>query len=128
MVFLWTAVSGWAAALLLTCGISVPYVARSASLSTTSHLKAHYYLGFLILAAALLHASIPMSAGRVRAYDSNGLLIATVALCVMVWQVTQGAALRYARGVTRQAARRAHFWTMVAIVGLVSGHIILSRA
>jgi hypothetical protein len=36
--------------------------------------------------------------------------------------------LRYADGPTRTKARPLHFWTMVAIAGLVATHIVLNRA
>ncbi len=131
MLFLWMALSGWIATLLLALGIALPYIMRAThrcDMAGRARLNIHYCCGFLILAAALLHAWIPMSAGRMRAHNQNGLWLATIALFAILWQVTQGVALRNARGTERTSARRMHFQTMLCIVGLVLAHIGINRA
>ena len=125
MMFVWTAFLGWAAVLFLAAGIGIPYLAR------TLHLKRfwlHYVLGFLIPAVALLHAWLPMSAGRARSTDMIGLLLATAALFVMVSQAAVGITLRSAQGPDRFRLRRTHFLIMTVMVLLVGGHIYLNRA
>lgn len=46
----------------------------------------------------------------------------------LIYQVGFGMSLYAAKGAARRPARRAHFWTMALIVGLVTAHIILNRA
>src|SRR6202035_1277054 len=119
MLFLWTALSGWIVTLLLALGIALPYIIRATHRFGATHLarlRMHYCCGFLILAAALLHAWIPMSAGRARAYNQSGWWLATIALFAILWQVTQGVVLRNTRGSERASARRTHFQTMLCIV------------
>jgi hypothetical protein len=130
-LFLLTAGSGWLAALLLGVTVCVPYAMRSrcgglgASLS---RFRLHYVLGLVVVTVAFLHAWLPMSVGRMRASDQAGLLLASVALCILLWQVALGFSLRAARGADLSPRRRLHFWTMALIVGLVATHIVLNRA
>jgi hypothetical protein len=130
MIFLWTALSGWAATLLLATGIAIPYVVRTLPSSGVSAIKltAHYCCGPLIVAAALIHALIPMSWGHARGYNANGLLLATIALFAMFWQVAHGLVVRASHGAARHTGRRVHFVTMLGIGSLVAAHIVLNRA
>jgi hypothetical protein len=130
MIFLWTALSGWTATLLLATGIAIPYVIRTVPSSALAGIKltAHYCCAPLIVTAAFIHALIPMSWGHARAYNANGLLLATIALCAMFWQIAHGLLVRASHGAARQTARRAHFVTMLGIGSLVAAHIVLNRA
>lgn len=130
MLFLETALLGWIAALLLGAGVSVPYIARATAGASPygRRLRPHYWIGFLILGASLLHAWFPMSHGEIHRYNQPGLLLATGALFVMFCQVALGIALRNASGHARRLCRRAHFWTMTILVGLMASHILLNRA
>jgi thiosulfate reductase cytochrome b subunit len=47
---------------------------------------------------------------------------------MMIYQVGLGMRLYFAQGAERRPARRAHFWTMALIVGLVTAHVVLNRA
>jgi hypothetical protein len=125
MFFLWTAFSGWTATLFLGAGIGIPYVGRSLGLAS---LRPHYWLGFLVPAIAFLHAWLPMSAGHMRGFNQTGLLLATAALFVMLWQMGLGLTLRAAKGIERRNTRRIHLATMLIIVALVAGHVVLNRA
>lgn len=125
MPFLWTAFSGWAVALLLAAGIGLPYLARSLR---WSNLLPHYGLGLLMPMAAALHASLPMTLTRIGRFNATGLLLATGALVLIVWQAGLGLALRTARGTERRRLKRVHFGTMTLLVALVVGHIALNRA
>jgi len=69
-----------------------------------------------------------MSAALMRGSDSSGLLLATGALCILLWQAGLGKRLRDAQGARRNRTRRLHFWTMALLIGLVTAHIILNRA
>jgi hypothetical protein len=125
MGFLWTAFSGWAVGLLLAAGITLPYLARSLRWSS---LLPHYGLGLLVPLAATLHASLPMSLLRIGRFNATGLLLATGALVLIIWQAGLGVALRSARGTERRKLKRIHFGTMTIVVALVAGHIALNRA
>jgi hypothetical protein len=131
MMFLWTALSGWLATLLLGAGVSLPYVIRSArqiAIPYLVRLRPHYWLGFTIPIVGFVHAWLPMSAGHIRGFNRTGLLLATAALVAMLWQIGLGLSLRNAEVPTRRKIRPLHFWTMVVTVGLVATHIVLNRA
>jgi hypothetical protein len=129
-MFVWTALSGWAAVLLLATAIAIPYVLRSLASGDAPHTKlvVHYGFGCLALTAAFIHAWFPMSLGRARLYNETGLLVATLALLVMLWQVLHGFTVRASLGVARRAGRRAHHRTMLSISFLVLIHVALNRA
>ena len=128
MMFVWTAMTGWFAIVLLVAGISIPYLirARRSGKAIPVNLKAHYGLGMLIPAAAFVHAMVPMSAGRVGAYDSTGLMLATCALIALLWQAGLGLVLRASRGGDRINSRRLHFGTMLLIAALVAAHVVMN--
>jgi hypothetical protein len=121
-LFAWTASTGWLAVFLLAAAIGIPFLAGRGG-----GLRPHYWLGFVVFGAALSHAWIPMSAGRVAGYDQAGLWLATAALGLMLWQVGLGITLRGARGPDRARVRRMHFLSMLGIVALVIAHILRNR-
>ena len=122
MLFVSTALSGWAAALLLGVSIGIPYLARNLRWPS---LAPHFVLGFLIPAVSSVHAWLPMAA--LRRFDSRGLVLASVALLVMVFQVCLGVALRKATGAERRRIRWIHLAGMAIIIVLVGEHVALSR-
>jgi hypothetical protein len=124
MLFLATAYSGWAAALLFGVGVGVPYYVRSAPAAS---LKPHYGIGLLLPVAALTHAWLPMASIPIRRFDLTGLWLATAALVLLVAQAALGLALRQATAATRGGLRRVHFVSMLIIALLVAGHIARSR-
>ena len=124
-LFLWTALSGWAVALLLGAGTSLPYLARA--LRKTG-LWPHYCIGLVLPSAATVHAWLPMSSMSIRHFDRTGLLLATAALLLMVWQAALGLTMRAAAGAQRCSVKRLHFGTMALLTILVIGHIALDRA
>lgn len=125
MTFVFTALSGWLATLLLGVVIGFPYLAR---VLRARSLKPHYWLGFLVPMIAFVHARLPMPSGRPSGSGLIGMLLATTALLLMVWQAGLGVSLRAAKGIERRSTRRIHFWTMLVTVCLVVGHIALNRA
>jgi hypothetical protein len=122
VLFLWTALLGWAAALLFAFAVAIPYFVRATPLR---RLWPHYMIGLFVPALALAHAWLPMSV-RLHGYDQLGLLLATAAFFALIQQAAQGLALRLTRGPSRTTARRAHFWTMAAIAALAGAHIVLN--
>lgn len=130
MMFLWTALSGWMATLLLGAGVLLPYAIRSArhiAIPYLVRLRPHYWLGFTIPIAGFVHAWLPMSAGHIGGFNRTGLLLATAALVAMLWQIGLGVSLRNADAPTRRKVQPLHFWTMILTVGLVATHIVLNR-
>lgn len=125
MAFALTALSGWLAILLLGAAIGIPYLARIVRMPS---LKPHYWLGFLVPTVVFVHASLPMSSGRLSGSGRIGMLLATAALLLMVWQAGVGVSLRRAKGIERRSTRRIHFWTVLVVVCLVGGHVALNRA
>jgi uncharacterized membrane protein len=129
MLFVKTALLGWAATLLLAAGACIPYLARASAqaLLAPARMRPHFWIGFLIPMMAFAHAWLPMSTGHMRGYNMAGLLIATAALFAMICQVALGVALRETHGPERNAAKRLHFFTMTAIALLVVCHVVLNR-
>jgi cytochrome b561 len=130
VLFLWTALLGWGAALLIAIGVAIPYVVRATPSAAAPHLRRlrpHFAIGLFIPALALAHAWLQMTV-PLRGYDQLGLLLATIAFFALIQQVAQGLALRLTRGPSRTSARRVHFWTMAAIAALVAGHVALNYA
>lgn len=124
MLFLATAFSGWAAALLFGVGVGVPYYVRTAP---GASLTPHYGIGLLLPAAVLTHAWLPMASIPIRRFDLTGLWLATAALILMVAQAALGLALRQAAGAARGRLRRVHFVSMALIALLVALHIARNR-
>jgi hypothetical protein len=124
MLFLATAFSGWATALLFGVGAGVPYYVRSVR---GTSLRPHYGIGLLLPAAALAHAWLPMASIPIRRFDPAGLWLATAALILMVAQAALGLALRPAAGATRGRLRRVHFVSMALIALLIAVHIARNR-
>ena len=129
--FVLTALSGWLAALLLGANACSPYLIRATqgvAQERPARFRLHYTLGLLIPAFAFVHAWLPMGAGLGRQLEQTGLLLATAALVIMLFQIGCGISLRGSQGSTRRIIRRLHFWTMALLIGLVTTHIILNRA
>lgn len=124
ILFLETAYSGWAAALLLAVGICVPYGVRALK---GASLAPHYVIGLLLPAATLLHAWLPMASLPIQRFDRTSLWIATAAFVLMIAQAALGLALRGSAAPQRGPLRRVHLVSMMLLVLLVAGHIARSR-
>jgi hypothetical protein len=122
--FLWTAASGWLAMLVLASATAMPFALRAMGTSS-QWLGVHYGLGVAVPAAATLHAWLPM--GTRMPLHQASLLVATVALFGLVWQVAMGAGLRLLKGFERRRTRRLHLWGMFAIALLTAAHVGLER-
>jgi hypothetical protein len=132
---------GWAAAAVLGAQIALPFVMRrmkneagsgvgvaaaNKSPSTWPLSWLHYLLGFVLPAAAFVHAWIPMASGKMPQTSMTGLWLATYALGLMVLQVVLGLVLQRVRGVARVVIRRVHFVGMLIISLLVLAHIAMN--
>ena len=129
--FLLTTVTGWTAVLATGIEIALPFLIRNPPLKASAeqmrpnlraNLWPHYWLGYLLLALVLAHASFVMGPAMGRA-DAVGIWSATLAFCLLLLQVALGLPLKNQLGGGSQL-RRWHFWNMIAFVGLVSIHLV----
>jgi thiosulfate reductase cytochrome b subunit len=68
-----------------------------------------------------------MRGGNMRGMNLSGVWIATIALVVILWQISVGLLLRETAQANRRTLRRLHFWTMALVAGLIVIHIALNR-
>jgi hypothetical protein len=126
--------SGWTAAILVSCTVFLPYLARAplrhrfnmAVHGARRLMRLHYVIGFAVLALALIHMWVSMTGGMARHTRASGLYIATVALAVLVVQAMSGSTMSFGQVRATIGLRRSHFMTMLAIVALVGLHIALN--
>jgi hypothetical protein len=135
--FFYTSTLGWLTSILLGAGICLPYLLRRTLLSQwlgaarsgkpyLQRMWAHYWIGYLVVPLALLHAWIPMQAGQARGANMAGLWIATVSLLLVFLQISLGLGLKANVSSDRQRNRRIHYWVMLGIVVTVAVHIWLN--
>lgn len=128
--YLQSALSGWAGVLLFGSGLAMPYFLRrspGAKLPYLRRMWPHYWLGYLAFFFSLGHAWFAMRSGNLHGMNLSGVWIATVALIVILWQISVGLLLRDPAQSKRRALRRLHFWTMALVAGLIVVHVVLSR-
>jgi hypothetical protein len=58
--------------------------------------------------------------------DQRGLYLATAALLLVLAQIVMGRVLLRLRGSTRLRLQKVHFWTMVTLLTLTTGHVLLN--
>ena len=125
-----TSITGWLMMILLLVTIIYPFLLRRGVLGPVQpflkHMRFHYWLGYSIATAVLVHALIPMSMGLAKGADAVGLDLATVALLLTFVQVFLGRQLSWPKLSMRRVIRRWHFWVMIGIVVFVLGHIALN--
>ncbi|HVX57370.1 MAG TPA: hypothetical protein VHA37_06560, partial [Candidatus Saccharimonadales bacterium] len=88
-------------------------------------LQPHYWLSFLALAAALLHAVIALALPRLGGTSRTGLWIAAFVLILMLLQAVMGSTLQNPFP-GRRHVRRIHFWCCIAIVPMLAIHVVLN--
>jgi hypothetical protein len=129
--------TGWIAVILMVFEIVLPYLIRRVSLSqppTLSQTPAstylgrmwpHYWLGYALVALALVHAFAVME-GPVGRANAEGIWAATGALLLLFLQVSLGLYLQSRRATSRRLVKRCHFWGRLAAVGFLVLHIGLN--
>jgi hypothetical protein len=133
---LFTWASGWVLVVLIGTTVALPYVFRRGASAASGakprpfleRMRPHVWLGDAVVGLTVAHLWPAMSQGWARRVDALGLYLATGALLLAVAQVALGLGLRAAAGRRRRRLRRAHFWTMVALVALAAGHVARNSA
>jgi hypothetical protein len=95
--FLWTAFTGWGAAILFAVVLTLPYLLRRTASGIAPYrqpLWPHYWLGYLLPIVTFAHSWLPMSKGDIRGLNVEGLWLGTIALLLMLWQIALGLILR----------------------------------
>jgi hypothetical protein len=134
-----TRISGWLLVALLILTISIVYRRRAATLRVTfgratgpstgyrnfnpwPGLRPHFVLGFVILALTYLHLDVPL---RTRGLGDTALFgfgVASIGAALLLLQGYTGWRIRRRAGAPVPALRALHFWTMVAVIGLIVVH------
>jgi uncharacterized membrane protein YozB (DUF420 family) len=130
-VFFLTSSSGWIAILLIATELLLPYLLRPSrigrwlqieqdySRSYLQRIAPHYWLGYLLIPLALLHAWIPMKSGEARRASQIGLWAAVIALCLLLLQFVSGLFLKNPKLIPRRQVRVA----MMGIVVFLAMHV-----
>jgi hypothetical protein len=121
--FLFSSTSGYFALFLIALTIALPYYFGRRG----RPMRAHFIIGYAILALAWAHAVVAMSAGFGSRTGVAGLDIATVALLLITVQAGLGQTLRQARA-RRRRLTRLHFAVMLGIVAFAVVHIAINGA
>ena len=130
LVYSITSATGWILIVLLIATAVYPFLLRSGLLGPVQpflkRMRLHYWLGYSIAGIVLVHVWIPMSAGLAGRVNTAGLYLATIALILIIVQVSLGRRLSWPKLAMRRVVRRWHFWIMIGIVVFVLGHIALN--
>jgi hypothetical protein len=136
--FFLSSATGRIALLLLGLDILLPYVLRRTRLSEFLGLAQgngakylhrmwpHYWCGYLLLFFSAAHTWISMQAGGMKRANITGLWLATIALCLLLFQSAIGLLLQDRALQPRKLMRGWHYWIMIALAGFVAAHIWLN--
>lgn len=125
-----TSITGWLLLALLITSTLYPFLLRRGFSGPVQpflqRMQFHYLLGYCIASVVLVHTFVSMMGGMAVSINANGLYLATGALFLIYIQVMLGRRLQNPKLSLRRLTRRWHFWVMISIVVLVSGHIVLN--
>jgi hypothetical protein len=121
--FFFSSTSGYFALGLIALTIALPYYFRRRGV----HMRAHFVIGYAIVAVAWVHALVAMSAGFASRTGVAGLDIGTAALLLVTIQAGLGQSLRRAP-TKRRRLTRLHFAVMLGIVALAIVHVASNGA
>jgi hypothetical protein len=139
MMLMFSAASGWFAAMLLIATTALPYLARPTAVAKALHLvgswtntfldrmRPHAWLGYTIIALSVLHAVAALGGGMRRA-DPLGLWLAAVGLLALFAQWLLGARLMQPALSKRRRVRRWHFALMIGAGAAIFAHAYLNGA
>jgi hypothetical protein len=131
--FLLASITGWGAVFGVGIETGLPYMLRRRPPAISSGLPIrspswrtrmwpHYWIGYALVGLVLAHTSIVMGPAMGRS-DSVGIWAATLALCLMFFQVGLGLILKSGSR-RQQQARRLHFLSMIGFIALVLTHVL----
>ena len=135
--FVLASITGWGAVFGVGIETALPYMLRGRSASAISgnlptrlrtpqtRMWLHYRIGYALVGLVLAHASFVMGPAMGRS-DAVGIWAATLALCLMFFQVGLGLTLKSGSRHQLQV-RRLHFLSMIGFIALVLTHVLRSR-
>jgi hypothetical protein len=130
-------IAGRVATVLCVLVIVLPYLLRRNRLSrglglaqehATPYLRRlwpHFWIGYAIVTLSTLHAGTVM--GTMARANSVGILAATAAFFLLLFEIALGLNLKDERLPARRPTRQLHFWTMAAFVAAVGAHLWLNK-
>jgi len=127
-----TSASGWLMMVLLIALIAYPFLLRAGLLGPVQPFLArmglHYWMGYTLGGAALVHLWFSMSGGAALVVNAVGLYLATIAMLLIGAQLWLGRKLSRPQFAQRRQVRRWHFWVMVGLVAFILAHVVLDSA
>ncbi len=127
-----TSSTGWFMMVLLVAIIAYPFLLRAGLLGPVQpflqRMRIHYWLGYTLGIATLVHLWFSMSGGAALVVNALGLYLATVAMILVGVQVWMGRNLSWPKLPQRRQMRRWHFWVMVGLVAFILAHVVLDSA
>ena len=127
-----TSATGWFMMVLLVAIIAYPFLLRAGFLGSIqpflSRMRLHYWMGYTLGIALLIHLWFSMSGGAALIVNALGLYLATVAMILVGIQVWLGRSLSWPKLAQRRQVRRWHFWLMVSLVAFILAHVVLDSA
>lgn len=127
-----TSVTGWLMMVMLGATITYPFVLRAGLLGPVQpflrRMRLHYWLGYGLGIALLVHLWFSMSGGVALVVNALGLYLATVAMFLVGIQIWVGRNLSWPKLAQRRLVRRWHFWLMLGLVAFILAHVVLDSA
>ena len=127
-----TSATGWLMMVLLIALIAYPFLLRAGILGPVqpflSRMRLHYWMGYTLGGALLIHLWFSMSGGTALMVNAVGLYLATVAMFLVGAQIWLGRTLSWPKLGQRRQVRRWHFWVMVGLVAFILAHVALDSA
>ena len=136
MVYLIASLTGRVATVLCVLVILLPYplrrnqlrrglgLAQGQAAPYLRRLWPHFWVGYAIVGLTAVHAGTVM--GVMGRANRGGILAATGAFFMLLFEIALGANLKEQVLSARQPLRRLHFWTMAAFVGALGVHMWLN--
>jgi uncharacterized membrane protein len=127
-----TSVTGWLMMVLLVAIIAYPFLLRAGFLGPVQpfllRMRLHYWLGYTVGCALLVHIWFSMSGGLALSVNTSGLYLGTVAMVLLGVQIALGRRLSWPKLPKRRLMRRWHCWVMLGLVAFILGHVVLDSA
>jgi hypothetical protein len=86
-------------------------------------LRIHYWIGYMAVAATLVHAGIPIVSGVFGMMNNRGLWFGVLSAVFLVLQLPLGILLRNVTLLKRRRWRRLHFWLAISCAATLFMHV-----